>query len=76
MESCVGSFIIQTPHCSLPDFLREGMKFYHRLKKDIVRVVVVDPGDHILPELGKSLGHYAQKKLRARGRASHIQRQE
>ena len=49
------------------DFLREGMKFYHRLKEDMVRVVVVHPGDHILPELGISLGHYAQKKLRARG---------
>jgi NADH:ubiquinone reductase (H+-translocating) len=49
------------------DFLREGMKFYHRLKEEMVRVVVVHPGDHILPELGISLGHYAQKKLRARG---------
>ena len=50
------------------DFLRAGMKFYHRLKEDTVRVVVVDPGDHILPELGMSLGHYAQKKApRARG---------
>ena len=49
------------------DFLREGMKFYHRLKEEMVRVVVVHPGDHILPELGVSLGHYAQKKLRARG---------
>lgn len=49
------------------DFLREGMKFYHRLKEDMVRVIVVDPGDHILPELGVSLGRYAQKKLSARG---------
>ena len=49
------------------DFLREGMKFYPRLKEDMVRVVLVDPGDHILPELGKSLGHYAQEKLSHRG---------
>jgi NADH:ubiquinone reductase (H+-translocating) len=49
------------------DFLREAMKFYPRLKEDMVRVVVVDPGDHILPELGISLGHYAQKKLSTRG---------
>jgi NADH dehydrogenase len=49
------------------DFLREGMKFYPRLKPEMVRVVLVHPGDHILPELGPSLGHYAQKKLSRRG---------
>ncbi len=49
------------------DFLREGMKFFPRLKEHMVRVVVVHAGDHILPELGQSLGHYAQEKLRKRG---------
>src|ERR1043166_2844148 len=45
------------------DFLREGMKFYPHLKDNMARVVVVDPGDHILPELGISLGRYAQERL-------------
>jgi NADH dehydrogenase len=49
------------------DFLREGMKFYPHLKENMVRVVVVDPGDHILPELGISLGRYAQERLGRRG---------
>ena len=49
------------------DFLREGMKFYPHLKQNMVRVVVVDPGDHILPELGISLGRYAQERLGRRG---------
>jgi NADH:quinone reductase (non-electrogenic) len=49
------------------DFLREGMKFYPHLTKDMLRVVVVDPGDHILPELGPSLGRYAQAQLGRRG---------
>jgi len=49
------------------DLLREVIKFYPNLKKDMLRIVVVDPGDHILPELGKSLGLYAQKKLEKRG---------
>src|SRR4029450_12303699 len=49
------------------DFLREGMKFYPHLKENMFRVVVVDPGDHILPELGISLGRYAQERLRRRG---------
>jgi NADH dehydrogenase len=49
------------------DFLREAMKFYPNLKENMPRVVVADPGDHILPELGVSLGHYAQERLGRRG---------
>jgi NADH dehydrogenase len=49
------------------DFLREGRKFYPRLSEDMIRVVVVHPGDHVLPELGPSLGQYTQEKLRKRG---------
>ena len=49
------------------DFLREAMKFYPNLKENMPRVVVADPGDHILPELGVSLGHYAQERLARRG---------
>lgn len=49
------------------DFLREGMKFYPRLKSGMLRVVLVHPGEVILPELGENLGRYAQKKLAGRG---------
>jgi len=49
------------------DFLRDGMKFYPNLKGNNPQVVVADPGDHILPELGISLGHYAQERLGRRG---------
>jgi NADH dehydrogenase len=49
------------------DLLREAMKFYPRLSPEMLRVVLVDPGDHILPELGASLGHYAQEGLTRRG---------
>jgi NADH dehydrogenase len=49
------------------DFLREGMKFYPHLKEDMLRVVLVHPGEVILPELGESLGRYAEKKLGGRG---------
>jgi NADH dehydrogenase len=52
---------------ALTDFLRQAMRFYPRLKQDMIRVVVVHAGGHILPELGASLGNYAQNKLRARG---------
>ncbi len=49
------------------DLLREAMKFYHSLNQDMLRIVLVDPGDHILPELGISLGRYAQDRLGQRG---------
>jgi len=49
------------------DLLRESMKFYPRLREEMLRVVLVHPGDHILPELGESLGHYAQAQLERRG---------
>jgi NADH dehydrogenase len=49
------------------DLLREAKKFYPNLKKASVRVVVVDPGEVILPELSASLGRYAHKKLVGRG---------
>jgi NADH:quinone reductase (non-electrogenic) len=52
---------------AVSDFLREGMKFYRHLKEDMLRVVLVHPGDVILPELGESLGRYAQKQLARRG---------
>jgi NADH dehydrogenase len=49
------------------DFLREGMKFYPHLTEDMLRIVLVHPGEVILPELGEGLGRYAQKKLADRG---------
>src|SRR5499427_1828480 len=49
------------------DLLREAMKFYPGLKPDTSRVVVVHPGEVILPELSQSLGRYAEKQLALRG---------
>ena len=49
------------------DFLREAVRFYPHLKEEMLRVVLVHPGDFLLPELGEKLGRYAQQKLAARG---------
>jgi NADH:ubiquinone reductase (H+-translocating) len=49
------------------DLLRESMKFYPKLKQDMLRVVVVEPGAVILPELSESLGRFAEEQLRRRG---------
>jgi NADH dehydrogenase len=48
------------------DFLREALEFYPHLSEELIRVVLVHPGDVILPELGKKLGLYAQRKLSER----------
>lgn len=49
------------------DFLREALRFYPNLREELLRVILVHPGDVVLPELGESLGRYAQDKLAARG---------
>jgi NADH dehydrogenase len=48
------------------DFMRETMRYYPQLHEDLIRVVMVHPGNFILPELGEELGHYAERKLRDR----------
>lgn len=55
------------------DFLRESLKFYPRLRADMLRIVLVHPGSVILPELGEKLGRYAQRKLAQRGVEIRIQ---
>ena len=49
------------------DFLRESVAFYPNLSAEMLRIVLVHPGEVILPELGPKLGAYAQKKLAQRG---------
>jgi NADH dehydrogenase len=49
------------------DFVREAVRFYSNLREDMLRVVLVHPGEVILPELGEKLGRYTEKKLAQRG---------
>ena len=49
------------------DLLRAAIKFYPNLREDMLRIVLAHAGEVILPELGESLGRYAQKKLGRRG---------
>jgi NADH dehydrogenase len=48
------------------DFVRETAKFYPALASEEIRVVVIHPGDYLLPELGEELGRYAERKMRER----------
>jgi NADH dehydrogenase len=49
------------------DFLRAALRFYPNLTAADLRVMVVHPGGHLLPELGEELGRYTAERLRARG---------
>jgi NADH dehydrogenase len=49
------------------DFVRESLRFYPNLREDLLRVILVHPGEVILPELSPKLGRYAQQKLAERG---------
>jgi len=49
------------------DLVRGALRYYPRLAPQEVRIVVVHPGEFVLPELGESLGRYAQRKLAAAG---------
>ncbi len=49
------------------DFVREALPFYPNLSEDMLRLMLVHSGPAILPELGESLGQYAEKVLARRG---------
>jgi NADH:quinone reductase (non-electrogenic) len=49
------------------DFVRKAVRFYSNLRADMLRVVLVHPGNVILPELGEELGRYTETKLAERG---------
>jgi NADH dehydrogenase len=51
---------------AINDFVRETAELYPSLGEENIRVVVVHPGQFLLPELGEELGEYAERKLRAR----------
>jgi len=52
---------------ALNDFVREVLPFYRNLRESMLRVVLVHPGEVILPELDPRLGRYAAGKLARRG---------
>ncbi|MDB6109441.1 MAG: copper transporter [Pedosphaera sp.] len=49
------------------DLLEQVKGFYHNLQRVPLRVVLVHSGPTLLPEVGESLGRYAERKLRERG---------
>jgi NADH dehydrogenase len=52
---------------SVNDLIRSALPLYPHIDRKHIRMVVVHPGDLVLPELGPELGAYAQRKLTQRG---------
>jgi NADH dehydrogenase len=52
---------------SIHDFACEALPFYQGLRPEMMRFVLVHPGDFVLPELGEKLGRYTSRKLSERG---------
>src|SRR5579862_7574405 len=52
---------------ALNDFVREALHLHPNLRERMLRVALVHPGMVILPELGESLGRYAQQVLTQKG---------
>jgi len=52
---------------SINDFLKGALPYYPNLTSEMIRVVLVHPGEFVLPELGEELGRYASRKLAERG---------
>jgi NADH dehydrogenase len=62
-----GGFAGVETMAGLHDFIHDSLRYYPAITPQDVRMVLVHPGDVILPELGEELGRYAQRKLGARG---------
>lgn len=56
---------------SINDFVHEALPHYPNLNRRMIRMVLVHPGEHVLPELGEKLGQYADRVLAQRGIEIH-----
>jgi NADH dehydrogenase len=50
----------------LEDMARYSIRYYHNIKPEDMKWILVEATDRILPEVGAALGRYAVRELRAR----------
>ncbi|GHH37843.1 NADH dehydrogenase [Streptomyces candidus] len=50
----------------LEDMARYASRYYHNLKADDLKWILVEASDRILPEVGEEMGQYAIRELRGR----------
>jgi NADH dehydrogenase len=51
----------------LVDFLYASLRYYKRIRREDLRIVLLHSGDRLLPELSSSLGRFTERKMRNRG---------
>ena len=51
----------------LIDFLHASLRYYPRIRREDIRVVLLHGQDRLLPELSPSLGEFAYRKMRMQG---------
>ena len=49
------------------DLLADVKSLYRNISDTSSRVVLIHSGEHLLPDIGPELGHYAERKLKKRG---------
>jgi NADH:ubiquinone reductase (H+-translocating) len=52
---------------SINDFFKAALPYYPTISGEMIKLVLVHPGEFVLPELGEELGRYASGKLANRG---------
>jgi NADH dehydrogenase len=62
-----GGFAGVETAAELNDFIRGAGRYYPRVRSEEVRVVLVEGGPRILPDVSEPLSAYALRKLRSRG---------
>jgi len=62
-----GGFVGVETAAGTYDFVLEALPFYPNVDPSLIRMVLVHPGSHLLPELGEKLGTYAGGVLQRRG---------
>jgi NADH:ubiquinone reductase (H+-translocating) len=58
---------------ALNDLVRSELKHYPHITEDEIRMVIVEPGHRLLPELDEGLASYAQQELESRGVEVHLE---
>jgi NADH dehydrogenase len=56
----------------LVDFLYASLRYYKRIQREDLRIVLLHSGDRLLPELSASLGRFTERKMRKRGIDVHL----
>ncbi|MFO1425571.1 MAG: NAD(P)/FAD-dependent oxidoreductase [Steroidobacteraceae bacterium] len=51
----------------LADFLHASLRYYKRIRREDVRIVLLHSGERLLPEISASLGAFTLRKMQRRG---------